>query len=198
MKNTLAENMLRFGVKNLSESDLQKLTEAGDSPVWNKNMGDPQWLLYPASQLASTFGDGITFKYKPGATYTQNFSYAAHTPGESKIFILPKGTKWTISPSGYFLLANCLQVVSDNFGYGTNPGVDGELRGLKDGMYIAKVATGKAVGLDGKPVQVQKSFAAVNGHVPSAMLYPMGDTQASIAWPNRNLGTALEKLQAPI
>jgi hypothetical protein len=30
MKNTLAENMLRFGVKNLSESDVKKLAEQGD------------------------------------------------------------------------------------------------------------------------------------------------------------------------
>ena len=28
MKNTLAENMLRFGVKNLSESDVKKIEES--------------------------------------------------------------------------------------------------------------------------------------------------------------------------
>lgn len=33
MKNTLAENMLRFGVKNLSESSKRKLTEAPAKPI---------------------------------------------------------------------------------------------------------------------------------------------------------------------
>jgi hypothetical protein len=194
MKNTLSENMLRFGTKNLSEANLQNLTEV-DGGTWNKTMGDPQWLLYPAGQFANQFGSGITFKYKPGSTYTQNFSYAAKTVGESKIFILPKGTKWTISPSGYFLLANIMQVVSGNFGYGKNA-ADAELTGLQDGMYLAKVATGKAIGTDGKPVQVQKTFAAINGHAPTGILYPNGDTVSNMIWPNRNLSDALAKLQA--
>jgi hypothetical protein len=93
------------------------------------------------------------------------------------------------------MLANIMQVVSDNFGYG-KVAADAELTGLKDGMYLAKVATGKAIGTDGKPVQVQKTFAAINGHSPESILYPNGDTGSRIVWPNRNLSDALAKLQA--
>ena len=39
MKNTLAENMLRFGVKNLSESDLRKLHEQTEMPATTTTPG---------------------------------------------------------------------------------------------------------------------------------------------------------------
>jgi len=223
MKNTLAENMMRFGTKNLSESAQkelivksimetinqyglhgavkQRLTEADGGAEWNEKMGDPQWLLYPAGQESSHV-NGLSFKYKPGATYVQQMSAAAaniQSDQAGGIYIMPKGTKWTISPSGYFIMASCLLVTSQNFGYGVDDATKTPLtRGLLDPMYLSNVAMGKAKGTDGKPVLVQKSYVAVTPHSPESVLAPNKDTAIKLIWPNRQLSAELNKLQAPI
>ena len=136
MKNTLSENMMRFGTKNLSESaqkelivksimetinqhGLQGIVKQRLTEQWNKTMGDPAWLTYPAGIYQSQFGSsGMQYKYKPGSTYVQQMAFAAsNSDGTVGRFIMPQGTKWTISPSGYFLLASCFKVTSNNFGY---------------------------------------------------------------------------------
>jgi hypothetical protein len=201
MKNTLAENMLRFGVKNLSKENKQHLMEAEGDIQWNAKMGDPQWLLYPAGQESSHV-NGLSFKYKPGATYVQQMSAAAANVQSDQaqgIYIMPKGTKWTISPSGYFIIASCLSVTSQNFGYGVDDATVTPLtRGLQDPMYLANVAMGKAKGTDGKPVTVQKSYVAVTPHSPESALAPNKSTAIKLIWPNRQLSAALNKLQAPM
>jgi hypothetical protein len=218
MKNTLSENMMRFGTKNLSESAqkelvlksiMETINQHGLSNVirkkltelWDKKMGDPSWLLYPAGQYQSQFGgDGMTMKYKPGATYVQQMSAAAHNSDSSVgLFIMPKGTKWTISPSGFFMLASCMQVTSNNFGYGVNAGnVTPMIRGLQDPNYLGNVAMGKAKGTDGQPVTVSKSYCATSPHSASEeALVPNADTGVRMIWPTtRLLSAALEKLKA--
>jgi hypothetical protein len=62
MKNKLAENMLRFGVKNLSESSKRKLTEAPAKPI------QPYAVISPKSLK---FADQATFENFTGYPYSQ-------------------------------------------------------------------------------------------------------------------------------
>jgi hypothetical protein len=184
MKNTLAENMLRFGVKNLSESDLQKLNEQAE---WNKNMGDPAWIN--AAAIAANPGH-IEQVFPSGTTYVQQYSYAAKNNGESMIIIMPKGTQWTLSPSKYFLMAKAVKVTSSNFGYG---GEMAEFTGLKDGMYLAKVAQGKGVGNDGKPVTTAPVFVAFTPAAGGVLVQNEMNFKA-LNYPNQNLYKKLASL----
>lgn len=190
MKNKLAENMLRFGVKNLSESDINNIMEANKIP-WNKNMGDPKWLNVPV--LTGSGGD-ITSGYAEGVSYVQQYSYVGANLGvtfDGKIVLLPKGTQWTLSPSKYFLLAKGMKVVSSNFGYGA--GDVAVINGAKDGAYIAKVAQGKGVGTDGKPVQVQPVNVAFTPNIGG--VYVEGyDVPLTLRWPSQNLYKKLQSL----
>ena len=188
MKNTLAENMLRFGVKNLSESDLQRLKEDPNVP-WNKNMGDPQWLNIP---VMSGTGGKLTSGFADGVSYVQQFSHAAANvglSGDNNVILLPKGTQWTLSPSKYFLLAKGMKVTSGNFGYGA----EGNLTGLQDGMYIAKVAQGKGVGIDNKPVLTTPVEVAFTPGVGGIFVRNV-DVPIALRWPNDNLFKTLQKL----
>lgn len=60
MKNTLAENMLRFGVKNLSESDITKIEES----IINEAFTDENGIIWPncADQAAVDNVDAILEK----------------------------------------------------------------------------------------------------------------------------------------
>jgi len=188
MKNTLAENMLRFGVKNLSESNLQKLTEGTE---WNKNMGDPAWL----NSAASAANPGhITEQFPDNTSYIQQYSYAAKNNDESMIIIIPKGTQWTLSPSKYFLMAKAVKVTSSNFGYGGSTGeTTPEITGLKDGMYLAKVAQGKGVGTDGKPVTITPVLVAFTTSAGGVLVQNELNFKA-LNWPNQNLYKKLASL----
>jgi hypothetical protein len=82
MKNTLAENMLRFGVKNLSESDVKKISEASltEAPKPYAPFADQtatgltfkdQATYDAASKLVDSF---TSYKYDPAAL-VKNFAW---------------------------------------------------------------------------------------------------------------------------
>lgn len=185
----LAENMRRFGTKNLSESDINNIVEAGKDIPWNKTMGDPRWLNIPASTAG---GGDIKSGYADGVSYVQQFSYAGSNAGlndDGKIVLLPKGTQWTLSPSKYFLLAKGMKVTTSNFGYGA----EGKLTGLQDGMYIAKLCKGKGVGTDGKPVGVAPVSVAFTPGLGGIFVEGY-DAPLNLRWPNQNLYKKLQSL----
>lgn len=51
LKSILAENLLRFGIKNLSESDIQRLTEVGPN--------EPFWKNYMNGTTVGEYAEGI-------------------------------------------------------------------------------------------------------------------------------------------
>jgi hypothetical protein len=181
----------------LTESDLARIVKRvinerqnlnESRPPWKKNMGDPSWL---GTQSTAAFGGNLTSGYPDGASYVQQFSYAganAGLNGDNHIILLPKGTQWTLSPSKYFLLAKGFKA-GQNFGYGEN----GKLTGLQDGMYIAKVAQGKGVGIDGKPVSVYPVNVAVTPGI-GGVFWDGGDMASNLIWPNNNLFKTLQGL----
>lgn len=180
-------------VVNLTESDLKRivkrvLTEEDAKSSWNENMGDPSWLIEPAKEAATSFGNGVTMKVKPNTTYSQKYSYAAATVGLNKvsgIILIPKGTVWETSASGYFLIAKGYYTRNDNFGYGDGTA---EVTGLKDGSYIKKAADGKAKGTDGKLIRREMINIAFNPGSESVIFPGQNSPDGlTLRWPNENL-----------
>jgi len=72
MKNTLAENLLRFGVKNLSEADTHRLTEQAYTVV--PLVINVPYKLDPATKELNLFEPGsyvyVTAKKQTGTQYT--------------------------------------------------------------------------------------------------------------------------------
>jgi hypothetical protein len=210
MKNLLSENMLRFGTKNLTEaaktelilksiletindhgltSEIRKALMEQQRTPWTPKMGDPSWLNIPVGTAA---GGKLTSGFNDGVSYVQQFSHAAANvglSGDSNVVLLPKGTQWTLSPSKHFLLAKGMKVNTPNFGYGA----EGKLTGLKDGMYIAKVAQGKGVGTDNQPVQVSPVPVAFTPGLGGLFVSGV-DIPLALRWPNDNLYKELQKL----
>ena len=86
---------------------------------------DPSWLKNGASQAG-----GKLTPFPAGTVITTGASAMAKNPGETKTIIIPKGTKFVLSPSGNFLLAKGQQV---NVGEEVfNP-----LTALSNNQYIA-------------------------------------------------------------
>ena len=196
MKNTLAENMLRFGVKNLQESDIKKIEESTLDEAPTPNGTDPSWLTQASKYYADQQG-GLAMKFKPGVKYTQQYSFAAGGMRQGGIIIMPKGTSWQTSPSTYFLIGKGFKVNNpDTFGYasakdpyGTTP----QQNGLKDGMYLAKAAAGKAIGTDKKPVTVTPILI---GYYGGNIFYQGGDFPLSQNWPTDNLAKMFANFEA--
>lgn len=191
MKNTLAENMLRFKVKNLTVEQTAALTtvDKTDGP------SDPNWATNAAQRLVSTMGE-LTMKYKPKSSYVTKYTNGIYARGASATYILPAGTKWVISPSGLFLTAICKRIMSANFGYGTdsNP----ILTALRNPQYCADVVSGKKMGTDGKPVIFKDVFCLVSPHNQSAAVYmaDMAGENFDFKFVNYQLGDELNKLSA--
>ena len=186
MKNTLAENMLRFKVKNLTVEQTAALAQGP---------ADPQWITNTAQRLVSIMGE-LTIGYKPKSSYVTKYTNGIYARGASATYILPKGTKWDISPSGLFLTAKCKRIMSANFGYGTdsNP----ILTALRNPQYCAEVVSGKKMGTDGKPVIFKDVFCLVSPHNQSAAVYmaDMAGENFDFKFVNYQLGDELNKLSA--
>ena len=186
MKNTLAENMLRFKVKNLTVEQTAALAQGP---------ADPSWITNTAQRLVSTMGE-LNMKYKPNSSYITKYTNGIYAQGSVATYILPKETKWTISPSGLFLTATAKRIVSANFGYGTdsNP----ILTALRNPQYCADVVSGKKMGTDGKPVIFKDVFCLVSPHNQSAAVYmaDMAGENFDFKFVNYQLGNELNKLSA--
>jgi hypothetical protein len=173
-----------MGKKVVNES--QYLNES--RPPWTTKMGDPSWLNIPAT---TAVGGDFTSGFPDKTSYIQQFSHAGANVGvngDDNVVLLPKGTQWTLSPSKYFLLAKGFKT-SPNFGYGK----DGKITGLRDGMYIAKCAQGKGIGIDGKPVQVYPVNVAFTPSVGGVFVDGI-DIPLRLNWPNENLFKTLGDL----
>jgi hypothetical protein len=186
MKNTLAENLLRFGVKNLSESEKQSLQEQAD-PAWIIKLGKDigQYTGNPSGQ--------VTMKVKPGSKLTTQSTYASVNNAQDSVLIMPKGTTWTASPSGLYMVATGVTVPRTNFGYNSTkaPG-EAFITGLKDSVYMANVAAGKGKDSTGnplKPIPHNVLFTPeYEGFFVDGFMGGFGG-----AWPNRNIINALQK-----
>ena len=184
-------------IVRLTESDLARIVKrvineqsllTEDGTPWTSKMGDPSWLTIPAGTGA---GGNITGGFSDGTSYVQQFSHAGANVGlygDDNVVLLPKGTQWTLSPSKHFLLAKGFKT-SSNFGYGA----DGKITGLRDGMYIAKCAQGKGIGIDGKPVQVYPVNVAFTPNVGGVFVSGV-DIPLRLNWPNENLFKTLGDL----
>ena len=109
MKNKLAENMLRFGVKNLSESSKRKLTEAPAKPI------QPYAVINPKSLK---FADQATFEKFTGYLYKEVYArdWKAAQDGKYGMWCLEKGNGNISGPPSQYKLkdgyAGHMQVVA--------------------------------------------------------------------------------------
>jgi hypothetical protein len=83
MKNTLAENMLRFGVKNLSESDVKKISEASLTEA-------PK----PYAPFADQTATGLTFKDQATFDSATKLVYAFTSYKYDAANLLPPNIAW--------------------------------------------------------------------------------------------------------
>jgi hypothetical protein len=205
MKNLLSENMMRFGTKNLTEAAkkelvLKSIMETIDQHGLRKAVRralseqqpdtgakDPAWIAAASKMYASRAGFEGT--YKPGSKFVQQNTYAAGGQNQGAIVILPKGTQWSVSPSGQFLIATAKKVNSlTEFGYIGKYGDAGQMRaGLEDGMYLAKLAADPT-----KVTNVPVAFY-------QGVLFYAGDTNGeglAVQWPNGQLAKTLDAMRA--
>ena len=141
-------------------------------------------------------------KYKPGSTYTTKYTTGIYTIGAQALYILPKNSTWTISPSGLFLMTTAKRIMSSNFGYANTaePNVKPEIVAILNGQYCDQIVSGKKMGTDGKPVTFKDIQIVVTPHNQSTLPYP-SDTYdqayaTSFKFVNGFMGTMLNKLSA--
>ena len=138
MKNSLSENMLRFGTKNLSEaaqrelvlkSIMETINEHGLHKAVKRQLmeqgapADAAWLTTAKDKLAGENANGNFLSnaiLKVGAAYTQaDNEWALEIYGSQdskKIAILAKGSKWYASPSLTVMWCPCTIYTKDQFG----------------------------------------------------------------------------------
>jgi hypothetical protein len=97
MKNKLAENMLRFGVKNLSESSKRKLTEAPAKPIQPYAVISPKSLKFADQATFETF---LGYPYKE--VYARNYDEAL--AGKYGMWCLEKGNGQIYGPPSEYKL----------------------------------------------------------------------------------------------
>jgi hypothetical protein len=98
----------------------------GENLVNEATSPDPSWLKGGASQAG-----GKLMPFPAGTTLVTGASAMAKNPGEEKTIIIPKGTKFVLSPSGNFLIGKGYQVnVQDEAIF--NP-----ITALNNNQYIA-------------------------------------------------------------
>ncbi len=101
MKNLLSENLLRFGVKNLTESQkkelivksiMETIDQHGLRNVIKNKLTEQAYPIYGKGEIA----------LKPGV-YTVQYPHGAkavdsNNPDPSNFLVIPKGTKFTVDP----------------------------------------------------------------------------------------------------
>jgi hypothetical protein len=112
MKNTLAENMLRFGVKNLSESSKRKLTEGPAKPIQPYAAVNPKSLKF-ADQ--ATYDNFMTTKLYGNIIIGWSDQQAA-VDGKYGKWCLERGNQFISGPPSQYKLMDgyegTLQVVA--------------------------------------------------------------------------------------
>ena len=189
LKQILAENMVRFGTKNLTNE--AEAAAAG--------LPDPAWITRTVAPLISKIGKA-TIRYKPKSTYVTKNTNAIYGSGTVAAYIIPATTAWTRSPSGLYLMATVKRIVSPNFvklDY-DNTYNHGTIlyTALKNTQYCADVVSGKRKGIDGKPVILKDVPCLVSPHNQSAAVYMSDNPDREFKFVYWQLGEELNKLSA--
>ena len=189
LKQILAENMVRFGTKNLTNE-----ADPGEGLS-----GDPAWITRTVAPLISKIGKA-TIRYKPKSTYVTKNTNAIYGSGTVAAYIIPATTAWTRSPSGLYLMATVKRIVSPNFvklDY-DNTYNHGTIlyTALKNTQYCADVVSGKRKGIDGKPVILKDVPCLVSPHNQSAAVYMSDNPDREFKFVYWQLGEELNKLSA--
>jgi hypothetical protein len=120
---------------------------------------DPSWLKSGASQAG-----GKLTPFPAGTTFTTGASAMAKNPGESKTIIIPKGTKFVLSPSGNFLISKGYQVNVDD------ESIFNPITALNNNQYIAdSLKSGK---LKATPIDIAVA-KGVGGIIYSGGMSPL-------------------------
>ena len=189
LKQILAENMVRFGTKNL--------TNEAEAAV--AGLPDPAWITRTVAPLISKIGKA-TIKYKPKSTYVTKNTNAIYGRGTVAAYIIPAGTTWTLSPSGLYLMATVKRIASPNFQKldSDNAYNHGAIlhAALQNTQYCADVVSGKKMGNDGKPVIFKDVPCLVSPHNQSAAVYMSDNPDREFKFVYWQLGEELNKLSA--
>lgn len=159
-----------------ASSNLINEADGGWSSQVGKAAGDPQWLMYPATQQASV--SPINMKFN-APQYVQKITYMAGNASGDKI-IIPGNRTWTRTPSGYFMVTKAYKVV---------PGGKAEfdaVRGYKDTNYLNQVLK------DGTIKFMPVDVAALKG--VGGIIYTNSDTAAGLLGNASALSDMLQKL----
>ena len=193
LEKLLAANMIRFGTRNLTA---EQAAAAGAAAAQ-----DPAWIKAVQTQLEGIMGD-LNMKYKPASKYTTKYTTGIYALGNQAKYILPKGSTWTLSPSGLFLMTTAKRIMSGKFGYGTTNSPSKEqfsFNGILDGQYCDDIITGKKMGFDKLPVKFKDIQIVVTPHNNSTKPYPSDeydDANSAFKFVNSYMGTMLNQLTA--
>ncbi len=192
LEKLLAENMIRFGTRNLTAEQVAAASGAKDAA----------WVKAVQKLIEGKMG-ALQMKYKPGATYTTKYTTGIYAMGSQAKYILPKNSSWTTSPSGFFLITTAKRIMSGNFGYETSkfPGEQNfSLNGILDVRYCEDIINGKKMGFDKSPVKFQDIQIVVTPHNQSTLPYMEDEynsaSGSSFKFTNQHMGTMLNKLKA--
>ena len=190
LEKIIAENMLRFGTKNISESDVRnRLTEVDDNT--EKNL---------KTQLrAINDGNDFTITFKPGSTYTTQNSYAAfsYAINPKYAILFPKGTTFTATADGQIMTAPAKVVNITDIKPLSAPGGEGIVditTRLNNGEFIYKLAMGQIDSVNGGKVKPTENVIGTCLNLPGTVTTTSG-ISSLIKFPDY-AGQLLDKLKS--
>ena len=189
LEKIIAENMLRFGTKNISESDVRnRLTEVDDNT--EKNL---------KTQLrAINDGNDFTITFKPGSTYTTQNSYAAfsYAINPKYAILFPKGTTFTATADGQIMTAPAKIVTVKDIAPKTGPnGAALDIMDrLQNGQFIYNLAMGQIDSVNGGKVKPTENVIGTCLNLPGTVTTTSG-ISSLIKFPDY-AGQLLDKLKS--
>ena len=151
----------------IAESEKERILEMHYDAMGKKLINeavDPSWLKGAESQT----GGKIT-PFPAGSTLTTGASAVAKNPGQSKTIIIPKGTKFVLTPTNNFLVAKGYSVNASEEEFdpitamGNNQYIANKLQELIKSKKVSPIDIALAKGVGGVIYYAGDTPLALNG-----------------------------------
>ena len=175
---------MKFLISEEEKSRILEMHQNATSRQYLMEDADAGWMASALKAIEAMFGgQAIDSKFGANASYTTQNTYAAYDSrmnGKQYVWIIPKGTTWSVSPSLTLLTAPVKRInYSSLASFGNDESID---KKLNDGTFLATLAAGTAKDSTGKVIPVaddklavtketSNQVANVSGLV-SSILYP--------------------------
>jgi hypothetical protein len=176
---------MKFLISEEEKSRILGMHQNATSRQYLNEAADGGWMATALKSIEAMFGgQAIDSKFNANASYTTQNTYAAYDArvnGKEYVWIIPKGTTWSVSPSLTLLTAPVKRVnysSLESFG-----NFDAISKKLNDGTFLASLAAGTAKDATGKTIPVADDKLAVTKETTNQVANTTG-LVSSILYPS--------------